>query len=135
MTPRRDEDPAIADLVADAVSEFGELLRGEVALARAEIERDLRKAVTGGAMLAVAAILALVALDVFAAAIVVAVTEMGLEPGWAALAVGIAFALLAVLFWRLGAKAIAEASLLPDRTARNLQRDATTIREAMSHEN
>jgi uncharacterized membrane protein YqjE len=135
MTPRRDEDPAIADLVTDAVSEFGELVRGEVALARAEIERDLRKAATGAAMLAVAAILVLVALDVFAAALVVAVTELGLEPGWAALAVGIVFALLAVLFWRLGVKSIADASLLPDRTARNLQRDATTIREALSHEN
>jgi hypothetical protein len=135
VTARRDEDPAISDLVTDAVSEFGELIRGEVALARAEIERDIRKAVTGGAMIAVAAILGLVALDVFAAALVAAVTELGLEPGWAALIVGVVFALLAVLFWRLGVKAIADASLLPDRTARNLQRDATTIREAMSHEN
>lgn len=38
---------------------------------------------------------ALTALNVLAAALVVAISEMGLEPGWSSLLVGVGFALVA----------------------------------------
>ncbi len=42
-------DPSIGDLVKDATSQLSTLLRAEIALAKAEITRDVKKGLTGSA--------------------------------------------------------------------------------------
>lgn len=76
------------DLLSDAMANVSNLVRNEVNLARAEINENLSKAGTAVGLIAGAAIIALVALNVLAAALVAALTEAGLDAGWSALIVG-----------------------------------------------
>lgn len=134
MTTPRNDDRPISALITDAIDQFAALVRGEVALVRAEIEEKTRRALSGIWLVAGAAIFALVALNVLSAALVAAVAALGLATGWAALIVGAVFGLIALLFWLAGARALRVGAFVPDRSARNLRRDATTIKEAVTHD-
>lgn len=118
------------DLLSDAMANVSNLVRNEVNLARAEINENLSKAGTAVGLIAGAAIIALVALNVLAAALVAALTEAGLDAGWSALIVG---GLLGIIAYALIAKGLNDlklSSLAPSRTAKNVQRDAAAVKEA-----
>ncbi|MEZ5779804.1 MAG: phage holin family protein [Paracoccaceae bacterium] len=120
-------------LITDILHRLSSLLRGEVALAKAEVEASFRAAWLGIGLLVAAVVLALTALNVLSAALVAALVELNMSPGWAALAVGGAFALVALLFaWR-GANALKPSNLAPRRTVRNVRRDAETIKEIVTN--
>lgn len=117
------------NLLSDTMTNVSELVRSEVDLARAEISENLTRAGTAVGMIAGAAIIALVALNVLAAALVAALTEAGLAAGWSALIVG---GILAIVAWILIGKGLNDlklSSLAPSRTAKNVRRDAATVRE------
>ena len=134
MTEPRPDNRPFSELVTDALDQFAALVRGEVALVRAEVDQKLHRAMSGVWLVVAAVIFALVALNVLSAALVAGVAELGLATGWAALIVGVAFLGLALAFWMAGAKALKPDALTPDRTARNLRRDATTIKEAVTND-
>lgn len=134
MTQQKSDNRAFSELVTDALDQFASLVRGEVALVRAEIDEKLHRALSGVWLVVAAGIFALVSLNVLSAALVAAVAALGLATGWAALIVGVAFLALAIAFWMAGAKALKPDALAPDRSARNLRRDATTIKEAVTHD-
>ncbi|WP_284165357.1 phage holin family protein [Frigidibacter sp. SD6-1] len=128
MTP----DPrtkSTGELLTDILDHLSNLVRGEVALARAEVEENVRAAGTGVGLVLAAAVIATTALNVLTGALVAGLTELGLAAGWSALAVGILFALIAFLLARKGAAALKPSSLAPDRTMRNVRRDAQTLKE------
>lgn len=89
-------------LVQDAMSNVSALVRNEVDLARAEINENLTKAGVAAGMIAAGAIVVLVALNVLAAALVAALTEAGLDGGWAALIVGVVLAVIAYVMIQKG---------------------------------
>lgn len=119
-------------LVADMFAHLGGMMRGEVALAKAELRENLHAARRGVALLAGAAVLAVVALNVLTGALIAALSAAGLHPGWAALLVGLAIAVVALVLARTGAAALDPGNLAPRRTASNLKRDAETLKEAIS---
>ena len=98
-------------------------------LARAEISENLSRAIVAVGLIAGAAIIALVALNVLAAALVAGLTELGLDAGWAALIVGAVLGLLAYLLILKGINDLKLSSLAPTRTARNLRRDAAAVKD------
>ncbi len=49
-------DPSIGDLVKDATSQLSTLVRAEIALAKAEITRDVKKGLTGSAFFILATV-------------------------------------------------------------------------------
>ncbi|OYU17549.1 MAG: hypothetical protein CFE34_15120 [Rhodobacteraceae bacterium PARR1] len=131
--PPRDPSPenrTTGALIQSAFQHVNGLIRGEIALARTEVEESLRAAAAGVGMLAIALALVLVALNVLAAAIVAGLTEAGLHPGWAALIVGGFFLIAAGVLAMLGKSALDPVNLTPTRTARNLRRDVETLKEA-----
>jgi hypothetical protein len=131
--PPRDLPPearTTGELIQTAFQHVNGLIRGEIALARAEAEESLRSAMVGVALLVVALVMVLVALNVLSAAIVAGLAEAGLAPGWAALIVGVLFLLAAALFAKMGKEALSPDNLAPKRTARNLKRDVETVKEA-----
>ncbi|EYD74854.1 hypothetical protein Rumeso_03584 [Rubellimicrobium mesophilum DSM 19309] len=84
-----DADPRpTGSLLSDAINQLTRLVRGEVALAKAEVAQNIRNAGLGVGLLVGAVVLVLVALNVLAAALVAALAETGLGAGWAALIVG-----------------------------------------------
>lgn len=122
------------DLISQAFQHLGNLVKGEINLARAEITDGLQTAVAGIAMMAGALVMVLVGLNILAAAIVAGLTEMGLHPGWAAFIVGVLFLVAAGILAMIGKKSLDPTILAPNRTARNVRRDAATIKEAATHD-
>lgn len=118
------------NIVADTLNSVSALVRNEVDLARTEINENVSRAGTAVGVIAGGAIVALVALNVLAAALVAGLTELGLEAGWSALIVGVAFAAVAFFLLNKGTNDLKLSSLAPTRTAKNVQRDAKAVQEA-----
>ncbi|MCK0168381.1 phage holin family protein [Jannaschia sp. S6380] len=118
-------------LIGEVLSHVSNLVRKEVDLARAEVSENVSRAGVAIGLLAGALIVALVALNVLAAALVAAIAELGLDAGWAALIVGGALAIIAFAMVSKGTKDLKLSSLAPSRTAKNVQRDATVVKESI----
>jgi protein-S-isoprenylcysteine O-methyltransferase Ste14 len=128
-----DPDPRpTGSLLSDAINQLTRLVRGEVALAKAEVAQNIKSAGMGVALLAGAAILALVALHVLAAALVAALAHW-IGPGWAALAVGVVILAVAVILALRGLNALKPENIAPTRTVRSVQADAQTIKETVTN--
>jgi hypothetical protein len=133
MERRPDETEAgISSLLSDVASGVGRLVKGELRLARVEATEGLKSAVGGLVKIAIAAILALVGLNVLAGAAVAALAEAGLGPAWSALVVGLALCLIAVGLALAGRAALRLRGILPDRAARGLRRDAEAVRQGLT---
>jgi NhaP-type Na+/H+ or K+/H+ antiporter len=115
-------------LVADLVATLGRILRGEIALARAEMAQGLRAALRGLAMVGVAVVLLITALQLFAGAGVAGLVHAGLRPWQAALIVGGALALVAFVLIRAGLRRLSPKEIVPQRALAGLRRDAETLK-------
>lgn len=133
MKPEPDQR-ATGGLLSDALSHLANMVRGEVALAKAEVTQSIRAAAIGVGLVLIAVILAITSLNVLSAAAVAALVTAGLSPVWAALAVGLPVAVLAIILARQGLDALKPSGFVPSRTLRNLQRDAETLKEGMTHD-
>ena len=120
-------EPPAATLLNDVVTGLGRLVQGELRLARAEATEGLRAASAGLGKIAVAAVLALVGLNVLAGAAVAALAKTGMGPAWAALAVGLGLCVLAWILLSMGRAALRLKALWPDRALRGLRQDAEAI--------
>lgn len=120
-----------AALLSKAMAQFASLFRKELALARAETEQAAKRALAGVGLIIAGIVAALTALNVLAAALVVAISEMGLEPGWSSLLVGVGFALVAAALVAAGARAMKPSALTPDRTLQNVRKDTETLKESL----
>ncbi len=125
--PNRNSESA-GTLIREATSSITTLVRAEIDLARAEIDRNLRKAGVAVGMIVAGVVVALAALDVLSAAVVVTLTDRGLQAGWAALIVGVVLGLLAALLTMRGLSKQKLSSLAPTRTAENVKRDTQAMK-------
>ncbi|NDV02404.1 phage holin family protein [Pseudoroseicyclus tamaricis] len=114
-------------LFSEVLRHVSSLVRNEVDLARAEVQENLKHAAAGIGMIIAAVALALTALNVLAAAISAGLAELGIEPGWAALIVGVVFALIAWALLARGVNSLKLNSLAPTRTAENIKRDTQAV--------
>lgn len=119
-------------LVSDMLTQFSNLMRKEVALAKTEVSENLSRAGTALGLIAAGAIVVLVALNVLAAALVAGITELGLDAAWASLIVGLGFAVIAFVMVSKGINNLKLESLAPSRTAKNVRRDAETLKESLN---
>ena len=78
-----------ASLFGDVLLGFTRLVKGELALARAEAERSLRDAARALGILAIAALLGITALTVLSGAMVAGLVRLGMPLHWAAVVVGV----------------------------------------------
>lgn len=128
LEPR--ESKSVPDLIGDLMREASELFRTEGRLIRSEISDKFTQLQVGGGSIAAGAICLLVALIILAQALVIGlanVAEMG--PGWAALIVGVAIAVIGALLLFKGKKDLEPANLTPDRTAQQLRKDTQLVKE------
>ncbi|MFE9254072.1 phage holin family protein [Streptomyces sp. NPDC006879] len=87
----------LGQLVASATAEMSALVHDEIALAKAELRQDVKRAGVGGGALAVAGVLALFSLPVLSFAAAYGIHNLGLGLAWSFLIVGVAFLLIAGL--------------------------------------
>ena len=118
------------NLLTDTFSHVTNLVRGEIDLARAELQENVSKAFAAIGMLVAAIVILLTAFDVLAAALVAWLTALGLSAGWSALIVGGALVVLAVILGIVGRNRLTATSLAPTRSIENVRRD---IRAAEGH--
>jgi uncharacterized membrane protein YqjE len=134
--PARDgsvrHQPSAASLVTEALSHVSALVRKEVDLARAEMSENAKKAAVAVGLLVGAIVVALVALNVLAAALTVAVAELlGDAAEWAPLIVGGLLAAIAFAMVAKGVNDLKASSLAPSRTVKNLKRDGEAVKESI----
>nr|WP_111298417.1 phage holin family protein [Paracoccus saliphilus] len=130
--PVRTQNPA--SLASEAIRLSGDLVRKEIALAKAEVSQNLSHAGMAIGFIAVAGVIGLVTLNVLVAALVAALAETELGPIWSAVIVGVVLAILAYALLRKGMNDLKLSSLMPSRTVQNVQRDAQAVKEAY-HDN
>ena len=123
-------DASTPELISRAVSQTSSLIRDEVLLARAEISERAAHAVTAVGVLVGAVVIGLVALNVLAAALVVALTKLGLPGIWAALMVGVSLAVLSFLLIQKGTNDLKASNLAPSRALRSVKKDAQAVKDA-----
>ena len=129
-----DRDKSTGGLLSDALTHISSLVRNEVDLARAEVSENATKAAVAIGMLVGAVVVALAALNVLTAALVAALTNAGLDAGWAALIVGVVLAAIAFFMMTKGTNDLKATSLAPTRTAKNVKRDAEAIKETYNEQ-
>jgi xanthine/uracil permease len=122
-------DPrSIPQLIGDLASDVSSLVRKEAELVRAEFSEKTTQLAKAGGEMAGGAICLLAALIVLLQALVLALSKV-MDPAWAALLVGIVVALVGVSLLRLGAKTAAPKNLAPERTTRQIEKDAQLVKE------
>jgi hypothetical protein len=100
--PHNGTDQKLGALVTRATRDLSELLRGEVALAKAEVAHDVKQAAAGGGLFGAAALFGLFALIMLSVAGVYGIHETGLSLVWCWLIVGGAYLLITLMAAGLG---------------------------------
>ena len=97
-----DQEPSVGELVRRASENMSTLVRGEIDLAKAELSTTVKRAGTGGGMLAAAAVLLLFSVPFLFVVIAEALVALGV-PRWVSyLIVWVFFLLVAVVLALLG---------------------------------
>jgi len=122
-------DPrSVPQLLSDLVRELSTLFRKEGQLIRAELSEKATQLQVGAGSALAGAIVLLVALNVLAAALVVAVSHINdMGGGWAALIVGVVLAIIGVVLLKKGASDMS--NLTPERSVNQVSQDATMVKE------
>ncbi|MFG6518305.1 phage holin family protein [Sulfitobacter sp. 1A13496] len=124
-----ESNKSAGSLLTEALSHVSSLMRKEVDLARAEVNENLKHAGVAIGLIVGAVVVALTALNVLSAALVAALTEAGIAAGWSAVIVGVLLAIVAYVMIQKGTNDLKLSSLAPSRTAKNVKRDAATMKE------
>ena len=127
-TARMEGGHGIGEILGGLATDIQDLIRGEISLARAELNQKLERVIlaaiwlVGGALLAFAGLV--VVLQGVAAALALVL------PTWAAsLIVGVAIVAIGGLLARAGLGMLSLNTLMPDRTAASLRKDAHVVKD------
>jgi len=121
------EARGLTDLIAQLGGDLAALVRKESELVRAEVAEKLNRAGKAVADIAAGGLLLVAALLVLLQALVLALSKF-MDPIWAALIVGLVVAGVGYILVRAGMKMISLDGFKPDRTARQLKKDAELMK-------
>ena len=117
----------LGQLVADATTDLQEIVRAEIALAKAELAADAQRGGIAAGMFGAAGYLGLLASIVLVIAAAYGIAALGLAPGWAFLIVGGALLLLAGLLALVGKAQISKVRP-PERAIRSTKATIAAIK-------
>ncbi|MDN5787509.1 phage holin family protein [Pseudorhodobacter sp.] len=123
------DKPGLSDDISNALSLIAAVFNGHVALVRAEIAANLRRAIRGLLMLVIAALLGLTALNLLAATLVLVLIAFGCPPALAALGIATLAIVAALILLAIAAKALKPSQLIPTRTVEHLSHGAGLFKE------
>jgi sterol desaturase/sphingolipid hydroxylase (fatty acid hydroxylase superfamily) len=126
------QGPSIQRLLADALRESTDLARKEFTLFRTEMSDNVRTIAMGLVMVIAAAVVSILALIWLTQALVDWLATKVDSHALAALIVGGALAVVAIILGLYGRSAMSKTSLAPTRTARSLQQDKDVLTERAS---
>jgi hypothetical protein len=117
----------LGQLVADASKDLSTIVRSEIALAKAELQRDVQAGVIGAAMFVVAGLFAFLALILLLIAAAYGLVAAGLSPWLAFLIVGGALLLIGLLLALIGKSRLGKISP-PERTIRTSKETVAALK-------
>ncbi|MGK5631325.1 phage holin family protein [Streptomyces sp. URMC 123] len=128
----QDGGRSLGQLVASATAELSALVHDEIALAKAELRQDVKRAGIGGGAITAAGVLALFALPVLSFAAAYGIHNLGLGLAWSFLIVGGAHLVLAAL---LGLFAVAKFKKVkkPEKSIASAKRTAAVLSTVKPH--
>ena len=120
---------SLRELVGGVAEDARDLVRGDVALARAEVEQKVDRITAGVISLFGAMMLAYAGLVIVLIAAAQALARV--IPDWAAsLIVGGIVLLIGTVLAGVARKALSPSGMIPNRTVRNVEADARVIKES-----
>jgi Putative Actinobacterial Holin-X, holin superfamily III len=125
-------DRSLGQLVAAATAAMSELVHDEIALAKAELRRDVKQGATGGAAGGIAAVFVLFSMPVFSFAAAYGIHNLGLGLAWSFLIVGGAFVVVALIlagFAMLKLKKVKP----PEKSITSAKQTAAVLQNAKPH--
>ncbi|MFE0192517.1 phage holin family protein [Streptomyces sp. NPDC058989] len=125
-------DRSLGQLVASATAEMSALVHDEIALAKAELRQDAKRAGIGSAAFVVAGALALFALPVLSFAAAYGIHNLGLGLAWSFLIVGGAFLVLAGLLALVAITKIKKIKK-PEKSINSARETAAVLQKAKPH--
>lgn len=128
--PRAAPHPAhsLGEIAGGLAGDVQDLVRGELALARAELDHKLHALIGGAISLVGGALVAFAGLVVLLEGGAAVLAKW--LPAWAALViVGLVIVIVGGLIARAGLAALSLKNLTPDRTAANLKKDGRALKE------
>lgn len=121
-------DPSTGQLVTQLSTELSDLVRGELALAKAEVTQSAKHAGIGVGLFGGAGVVALYGVGALVAAAILALTLV--VAAWlAALIMAVALFVVAGVFALVGKKQVSGATPPIDKTTASLKADVETLKE------
>jgi hypothetical protein len=128
---RASTDDSLGEIVSHLTNDLGTLTRQELALAKAEVQAEAKKAGKGAGMLGGAAFAGwMVAL--FLSLTAMWALDEAMDLIWSALIVAATWAIAAAVLAMLGRKELREVSPKPDQTVESLKEDAKWLKTQKS---
>ena len=125
---RPDGSHGLGEILGNVATDIGELVRGEVRLARAELDQKLDRIIMAAIWLVGGALVAFAGLVVILQGVAAALALV--LPTWAAsLIIGVLIVVVGALFARSGLAMLSLKALTPDRMASSLQKDVAVVKE------
>jgi hypothetical protein len=121
-------DRSIPELVSALTGDLANLVRKESELVRTEVSEKLSQTGKAAGKLAIGGVLLLGALMVLLQALVIALSKV-MDPLLASIIVGVAVGLAGYLLVKAAMAAMKPSELTPDRSARQLHKDAQLVKE------
>ena len=128
---QQEPEQTLGALFADASRDLSSLVHSEIELAKAEVRREVKNGITGGAMFGAAGFLAVLAVILLSIAAAYGLVAAGLHPGWAFLIVAGAYLLVAVVLALAGKQAVSKVGP-PARTIRTSKETAAFLKHPRS---
>jgi uncharacterized membrane protein YqjE len=118
-----DGEPALGDLIRQLAQDSATLVRQEVALAKAELQQNVKSAARDVVMIAVGGVLAMVGALSLVIFLILALGDAVNEYWLGALIVGVVFLLIGGLLAMINLKKLKHESMAPTRTLDTLKED------------
>ncbi|GII80021.1 hypothetical protein Sru01_50030 [Sphaerisporangium rufum] len=123
IPPPHDPEPSLGQLVGDIGKDLSTLFRQEVELAKTEIREEAGKASKAAGMLGGAGFAGAISAVLLSLALVFALANV-MDAGWAALIVGVLWAIAGAVLYNTGRSRMREVSPKPEQTVQTLKEDA-----------
>lgn len=130
MTPARQEERSLGELLSEVTNELSTLFRKELELAKTEIKEQVSEASKAGAMFAGTAVAAYLALLLLSMAAAFGLAEV-MPTGAAFLIVGVVHAIVAAVLFSVARKRISNVSPVPAQTMQTVKADVQTARSSI----
>ena len=130
MTSQNDDalERTLGQLVADATNDISSIMRSEIALAKAEMSADAKKAGLGAGMFAAAGIFAFLALILLLISAAYGLVAAGLAPWLAFLIVAGVLLILGAILVLVGKSSIDKLQVKPKRAIKSAQDTIAAVR-------